>query len=311
MLPDKDRIVVKANAKINLFLEVIGKRPDGYHDLRSVVAPVDVSDSITLERIDSAIELSMDCSPLRCSATDNDCGWFAPVSEVENIAYKAAVLLKKSSKSPYGVKIGIKKCIPIGGGLGGGSSDAAAVLNGLNELWGAGMSVSELMSIGSELGSDVPAFVHGGMVLIEGVGERVTPLKISVGGREGWWLVLLNPGFPVMTGDIYSRYSPSLTSGSIPFSNMVCAVEKGDLRLAADSLYNSLQETVFRKYPLIAMVAEGLEKAGAAGVLLSGSGASVFGLAKDEDDAHRVAGAVEGVLGFAVWHKVARTCPMV
>ncbi len=119
MVPAIDKTIVEAPAKINLFLEVVGERDDGYHDLRSVVAPLSLSDTITLERTDGVLEISMDCSELGCSDCNNDCGWYDAIPDNENIAYKAALLLREKTGVSFGARIQIQKRIPIGGGLGG------------------------------------------------------------------------------------------------------------------------------------------------------------------------------------------------
>ena len=139
-------------------------------------------------------------------------------------------------------------------------------------LWNAGLSTNELMKIGSRIGCDVPAMVHGGTVLMEGLGEVISPIQAGFGkSGDGPWLVLVNPGFNVSTKDVYSRCKVALTSGRKTFSNLLSALKEGNLDLAAQNLFNGLQETVFRKYPLIETVAEKLAQAGAVGVMLSGS----------------------------------------
>lgn len=301
-MPDnQDSFSIKAPAKINLYLEVLAGKENGYHDIRSVVVPVSFYDLVILEKTSGTIETIVESDGLvgreaLCLADQED-----------NLTTKAAILLKQATDHSSGVRVHLKKNIPVGGGLGGGSSDAAAVLKGLNSLWQTDVPRETLMKIGAQLGCDVPAMIHGGIVCMEGCGEKVIPIPNKE--DQGWWVVIVNPGFSVSTQDIYSRYSSSLTHGQIPFSSMTSALKEGKLDLIASSLFNGLQETVFRKYPLIEIVAERLKQAGSVGVLLAGSGASVFGMARDEKHACSIDASVRKNLEFPVWSKVTRTLP--
>ena len=319
MLGQAERLEVEAPAKINLYLAVLGRRSNGYHDIQSVVVPVAVFDRVVLEKSDGEIETIVESGPGDSGLTPR-----LPPSD-ENLTTRAAKLLKEFTSYPAGAVIRLGKQIPVGGGLGGGSSDAAAVLNGLNRLWGTGVARAELMRIGAGVGCDVPAFVHGGAVLIEGMGERVSPLAVKVPGARtvagedraeqrdgpepGWWLVIVNPGFCVSTRDIYSRHQLSLTSGQRTAMDIVLSLKSGDLDLVAKGLFNSLQDTAFRKYPLLGIVRETLIQAGALGALLSGSGASVFGLARNSKHAHQIAAAARQTLGKGMWIRVSRILP--
>ena len=297
------RLVVRTPAKINLYLGVLGRRQDGYHEIDSIVVPVSLFDVMTLEETAGPIELVLEgSSGVSCDSIKNE-------SVDRNLAVRAAAALKAAAGYAGGVRIGLEKNIPIGGGLGGGSADAAGVLIGLNELWNTGFSREKLMELGARLGCDVPALVHGGPVRMQGVGERVSGLPGADLNHGGWWLVLVNPGFGVSTGDIYARHSLSLTSVANPIKGIVSALEEGKSNLAAQGLYNALQDTVFTKYPLIEMVAENLRNAGACGVLVSGSGASVFGMARDEKDAHAISERVRNWPGYSVWSRAVRILP--
>lgn len=299
-----EKLVVKAPAKINLYLEVLGRRKNGYHDIRSVVVPVSLYDVVALEKTNAGIETVVRISKSVSQAT-MDLG-----KPEDNLTTRAAVLLKKATGYRGGARIHLEKNIPVGGGLGGGSSDAAAVLTGLNRLWKTDVSKEDLIKIGSRLGYDVPAMIFGGPVRIEGLGEKVVPIRTT--DKNDWWLVIVNPCYSVSTKDIYSRYSQSLTSPKKNINSVISALRDGNLDIAVTGLFNSLQETVFKKYPLIEIVAESLEKTGAIGVLLSGSGASVFGLARDEAHAYSINQHVRKILEFPVWSKVVQAlCPMV
>lgn len=231
-----------AHAKINLTLEILGARPDGYHDLRSVVVPVPLHDDVELTTA-SAISVDMpgDVPPER------------------NLAWKAAQALRRVTGCASGVRIAVKKRIPMGAGLGGGSADAAAVLRGLNELWGLRLPVSRLCEIAAEVGSDVPALVLGGPVLMEGRGERVRPLSESPFADfplpDMERLVLRTPPVFVSTPDVFREFRES---------------DRGQGA-------NDLQPAACRLHPEIRDALGALEAEGCTGVQMSGSGASVFG----------------------------------
>ncbi len=296
---------LSAPAKINLYLEVVGRRPDGYHDLRSVVVPVSLADRLEFEKTDSIVETSVTCIGIPIAA---DPGL---ADSRKNLATRAALLLKEKTGCKHGARIRIEKHIPVAGGLGGGSSDAAATLTGLNHLWETGLSCVELAKLAAGLGSDIPALVHGQAVCMNGIGERVKPIlpKTADGRRDGWWMLIVNPGFGVSTRDVYARYASPLTSPPARLKKVISAVAEGDLGMAASNLFNSLEAVVFRKYPLLEMIAGALAKAGALGVLLSGSGASIFALARDEAHAREIEIRARKTLDVFLWARVARTLP--
>lgn len=304
MFPPDERLSVRAYAKINLYLEVLGRRENGYHDLRSLVMPVSLCDDISIERADSGVISEMVAVNAICREGVEE------TASDGNLTTRAAETLRAATGCKAGARIQIEKRIPIGGGLGGGSADAAAVFVGLNRFWNLGVPVERLMEIGATVGSDVPALIHGGAVWMEGVGEKVRPCADCEGLADApWWLVLVYPGFPVSTGDIYRRYQSCLTPGDGTVNNFRFALKRGDVALAAANLFNSLQETVFGKYPLIGLTAEYLREAGALGALVSGSGASVFGLASSREHAREVEVRVQQRMGQAVWTQVASTLP--
>ena len=254
---------VEAYAKVNLTLEVFGERSDGYHALRSVVLPVSLADTLDVEATDAGTVTS-------------DAGYD------DDLCVKAARLLKSSVSglpSSIGAKIAVIKRIPAGGGLGGGSADAAATLVALNEVWGLGMSREKLAEIGAQVGSDVPALVLGGPVLMEGRGERVTRLT---GGRETVNLVLANPGVFSSTKEVYAACTPRLSADDSIASRMRIALAEGDVPGIAAVLTNDLQEPATALHPEIGEALAALKAAGAQGVLMSGSGSTVFGLVESE-----------------------------
>lgn len=294
-------IKVEAYAKINLTLEILGRRCDGYHELRSIVMPVSLADTIALTTtyaqtvITTTAEKGVDMAQM-CSASNN-------------LAVRAARLMQERYKVNAGARIHIHKRIPIGGGLGGGSANAAGVIKGLDRLWELHRPKSELMSIGAELGSDIPALIHGGAVLMEGRGEAVRPLFVDEqqSAPHSLWLVIANPGVMCSTPEIFKKWRSGLTPHPLIVHNMSSFIRTSDVKAVASMLYNGLQDAVFESYPVVAQTAMSLKKAGCVGVLLSGSGASVFGLARDEGHGHEI----RSRLGSGVWHVLVRTCPVV
>lgn len=295
---------VRAFAKVNLYLEVAGKRPDGFHELRSVLTPVSLCDRVRLTPDSGgACAVSLTGGTVDLDDLTNR-------RPEDNLAMRAAALLKQETGAAAGARIELEKNVPIGGGMGGGSSDAAAVLLGLNRLWNLGLDVPTLARLGARLGCDVPALLYDGAVAIGGAGETVTPIPVTrPEAREGWWLVIANPRLVVSTRDIYERYRPDLTSSPQTYKNIIFSLQSGDVRLAGENLFNGLQPTVARKYPLIGELVDELKIAGALGALVSGSGASAFGLAESEDHAHGVEGRLKRRMGEGVWTCVARTLP--
>ena len=265
-------MTVEAHAKVNLTLEVFGRRADGYHALRSVVQPVELSDTLVL--VDS---------PDGVIGSDTGYG-------EADLVVRAAKALRAAIGCLRGASIKVVKRIPAGGGLGGGSADAAATLLGLNRLWGAGLSVGELCAIGASVGSDVPALVlaHSfrGPVMMEGRGELVRPLSAAERERldRRVHMVLANPSIGSSTAEAYAGCRPRERPLADPLASPV----------------NDLQEVACRLHPEISSALDALAASGAEGVMMSGSGATVFGFAADNASAERIAAAVRG-RGFLAW----------
>ena len=295
-------ITIEALAKVNLTLEVLGKRPDGYHALRSIVVPVSLSDTLTLTLTGAYAQVA-----LGVSAEGVSLAGLGPTEQ--NLTVRAARLIQARYRVDAGVRIHIRKRIPIGGGLGGGSADAAAAIRGLNQLWGLGLARGEMMELGAEVGSDVPALVHGGAVLMEGRGEFVTGLFEGAAPEAcaGFWLVLANPGVHCPTREVFKRWKPDLTPDPHFLHTMRSFVRSGQVSEAAGVLFNGLQQGVFASYPEVARTAARLAAAGCLGVLLSGSGASVFGLVRDEAHGQEVLQR----LGKGLWSALVHTCLVV
>ncbi len=233
-----------APAKLNLFLHVTGRRPDGYHTLQTLFTFVDYGDALTFR-------------PAKAGTLRRE-GDVAGISESEDLCFKAARLLQEKSGIRGGVTIRLEKRIPIGGGLGGGSSDAATTLIALNRLWETGLNRAELMELGRLLGADVPVFIGGEAAFAEGVGELLTPYKVP----EHWYLIV-SPRFGVSTREIFE--APELTRNSNP-------VKMCDFSMGFG--HNDLQPVVVRRYPAVARLLDWLGQWGDA--RMSGSGACCF-----------------------------------
>ncbi len=291
---------IRAYAKINLFLEVLGRRPDGFHDIRSILVPVTLADRLEVEPTAGALELLTPSQVQLAGMPDP----VALCPAQDNLVFKAARLLQEQTGCRKGARIVLEKNVPVAGGLGGGSADAAAALLALNRLWQTGLTRPALMELSSRLGCDIPALVHGGAVSIAGRGERVEPAPWRAGWRP--WLLLVNPGFGVSTGDIYERYKPDLTSALQPdtFKNLLAALGSGEAAGLAAGLHNALQRTVFDKYPLLEMIAGQLARLGARAVLLSGSGATLFALVTDAEHGRTLAAELRRAMECQLWTSV-------
>ena len=309
-------MTISAYAKVNFTLEVLGVRPDGYHDLRSVVVPVSLADEVSLEPAED-VTLVVDWSggrgatalPWRSRETRDPTGGARDLAggAEDNLAVRAARLMQRVSGRKDGVAIALEKRIPVGGGLGGGSADAAAVMNGLNEMWRLGIPRKELAALGAEIGSDVPALVLGGVVLMEGRGERVSLLdgrETTDARRERLHLVLVNPGVFCSTPEIFKAFDAHLPNRPEIFYNIRLAMQSGDDVAVARALQNDLAATAMRLHPEIEAAKRRLETAGCLGASMSGSGATVFGIARDAADACRIARELESE---GLWSVVAET----
>jgi len=275
------KLQVKAPAKVNYRLDVIRKRPDGYHDLRMVMQRVDLCDDI---------EIALSETPgVRVA-----CGSEAVPDGPENIAWRAAdALLKLSGREKeVGIDISIKKHIPVGAGLGGGSSDAASVLMGVNELLELGLANERLREIGVKLGADVPFFIFKRPALAEGIGDLLSPLDHV----PQLWIVLVNPGIHVSTGWVYQNLTLTSSAHTAIIASSYASVEE-----VGRLLSNDLEPVTIGRYPLIEELKELLVAEGATASLMSGSGSTVFGLFAEEAPAKRAAAEIAKTRGwFAV-----------
>ncbi len=267
---------IEAYAKVNLTLEVFGTRADGYHALRSVVVPISLSDTLEIEAADG----------LSC-----DTGY------ADDLCLKAARVLRDAVGKPsLGAAIHVEKRIPAGGGLGGGSADAAATLLALNDLWELGLTRRKLAELGAAVGSDIPSLVWGGAVLMEGRGETVSPFPAP----HGLNLVLANPGVGSSTKEVYAKCRARVTDDPAIVYNMRSAIESGDVQRIAAAQMNDLQSPAVALHPEIGAALRSLEEAGVCGATMSGSGSTVFGLVPNEARGREIA-ALLNANGLRAW----------
>jgi 4-diphosphocytidyl-2-C-methyl-D-erythritol kinase len=253
-------VKIRAPAKINLRLRVVGKRKDGYHLVDSIMVPVSLYDEIEIIK-----------ARTRGKHLQVTCNHPSVPSGKKNLAQQAASLLLKEAKIRDHVRIHISKRIPVGAGLGGGSTDAAAVLLGLNRLFHLNYSLKKLEKISLSLGADVPFFIKRVPARVQGIGERISPIKKF----PRIWLVIAYPGFSVSTAWVYRNLRLKLTKSKVNTS-IISLLESPDK--IGRLLVNDLETVTASRYPKIALLKEKLTRAGAAGVLMSGSGSSVFGV---------------------------------
>ncbi len=257
-------MVLRPPAKVNLSLDVLGRRPDGYHALRSVMQALDLHDTLEIYPAD---DLALDCD-------------VPALGGETNLAWRAAILLREETGYRGGARLVLRKRIPIDAGLGGGSSDAATALIGLNRLWGLGLSEERLAALGARLGSDVPFFFYAPTALATGRGETVVPLpplpRVHV--------VLLKPHTGVSTRQVFAALTPALYSDGSQ-TEALLATLRANLPPSAWSLSNDLQRTACLLYPAVARALDELRAAGASNPLMTGSGSTCYALFAREEDA--------------------------
>jgi 4-diphosphocytidyl-2-C-methyl-D-erythritol kinase len=269
MQPIQGGITVFCPAKLNLFLEVTGRRPDGYHDLETVMETISIYDEIEIRPGGSGVRVTCDDAAVACDAT--------------NTAWRAAELTGERAGRREGVEIAITKRIPAGGGLGGGSSDAAGVLLGLDRLWGLGWSQQALIGLAAQIGSDVPFFMVRGTALCRGRGEIVQKLE-GCGHR---WYVVLFPNVSVSTAAVYKNLGSPLTGPCRSAKMLVELLQSGESAAACRELFNRLEQSAVRLHPRLGSCREAMESIGLRGVGMSGSGSCYYGVCVDAEEAER------------------------
>ncbi len=270
-----DEIRLKALAKINLGLDVTGRREDGYHLVRMIMQTIHLFDSVQMVKTkESGIRLSTNIR-------------FLPANE-NNIAYKAAKLLMEEFGITQGVSIDIRKCIPVSAGMAGGSTDAAAVLYGMNQMFGLKLSNRQLAHRGLTLGADVPYCLMRGTALAEGIGEQLTRLPAI----PRCPVVIAKPGISVSTKWVYENLSLNGQSVHPDIDQLIADIRQQDLRSMASHMGNILEDVTVREYPVIAQIKESLTAHGALNAMMSGSGPTVFALFEERAKAREAADAL-------------------
>ena len=265
-------IELSSHAKINLRLDIVRKREDGYHDIRTLLQKVSLKDELSITPSSGGIKVKCDNHQV-------------PANE-GNLAYAAAQAIFNQHGIKDGVSISIKKNTPIAAGLGGGSSNAASTLIGINQLFGLGVSSQELMQIGKDIGADVPFFIFGKTALATGIGDRLETIDLL----PKLWLLLITPGIQISTAWAYKNARMGLTSRPINTNIPNCI---NHLAEVISLLSNNLEKAVIPQYPIIKNIKEELLDKGAKGSLMSGSGSTVYGIFSSEDEAKEAFGQLK------------------
>ena len=260
---------IKAYGKVNISLDVVGKREDGYHLLSMIMQNIDLYDEIEVEKQECGIILECNKS-------------YVPVDN-RNLAYKAAEIFKERYDIVDGVKINIEKNIPVSAGLAGGSTDAAAVLKGMNKLFNVNATEEELMELGLKLGADIPYCIHGGTALCEGIGEIITPIKPF----RDKIVVLVKPAFGVSTKEVYKNFNLEKVKQHPKTAEIINAIENDDLNFVASNMKNLLENVTLRKHKILIKIKEEMNACGAINSMMSGSGPTVFAFFDDMLKAQR------------------------
>ena len=266
----KNTITKKAYAKVNLGLDVIRRREDGYHEVRMIMQTVDICDVLTFTRQERpGIVVTTDKEEL-------------PGGE-SNLIYKAARLVTETCSVREGIKIELQKRIPMAAGMAGGSTDAAAVFHGMNEMFGLGMDEDEMCALGVKIGADIPYCVKGGTALAEGIGEILTKLPDA----PACVVLVAKPDIDVSTKYVYENLHAESLEYHPDIDGMRAAIEEGDLRGMAERMGNVLETVTVNAYPVIREIKEVMKKSGAWNALMSGSGPTVFGIFGEEEKARK------------------------
>lgn len=279
-------IITQSHAKINIALDVVSKRADGYHNVKMIMVQCGLCDTLTIEQTDSGIYISSNLH-------------YLPTGE-KNLAYKAADLFFKKTGINKGVKIKIQKRIPVAAGLAGGSSNAATVLDALNRLYKAGLSQNELMEMGSIIGADVPYCICGGTMLAEGIGDILTPLP----PMPKTAIAIIKPNFSLSTASVYGNLKLEEIENHPDIEAVIKSIKNKDIKAVAENMGNILESVSIKLQPTIAEIKKSLIDEGALGSIMSGSGSSVFALFKDYQTAKKAASSYKDrCYTYAGWTK--------
>jgi 4-diphosphocytidyl-2-C-methyl-D-erythritol kinase len=276
-------------AKVNLLLNVLGRRADGFHELETVLHPVKVFDELSFARANGGIHL--------------DCNEPDLPTDSGNLVYRAAAAFLQKAGIKDGVRIRLEKRIPLAAGLGGGSGNAATTLTALNELFGQPLSPESLRAIAAALGSDIPFFLQTRPALATGRGETLQPMD-GFPALQGRAFLLIHPGFGISTAWAYqqlARFPTALNGQPGRARKLISKLQETDLKTAGAEFYNSLEAPALAKYPLLALFQEFLRENGAAATLMSGSGSTTFVVTPDRAAADQLAEKFKGRFGTTYW----------
>ena len=255
-----DSLKLKAYAKVNLAIDLLGRRDDGYNEVKMIMQTIDIFDEISISKIDRGIVIECDDERIPRDSS--------------NIAYKAASIMFSRYSINGGVRINISKNIPIEAGLGGGSSDGASVIEGINILFDLNLDLNTMLEIGKEVGADVPYCIFKNTALASGIGEKVT----RISNFDGVDLVIVKPDFGVSTKEVYKEFDYSLPKVRPNFWALLLAIENKDVCDVASNMVNVLETVTRKNNPVIGDIESDLLKMGAKGAMMSGSGPTVFAL---------------------------------
>ena len=262
---------LKAWGKINLSLDVLHLRPDGYHQLATVMQSIGLADSLTFQLNDSG-RIRLDCN-------------YPQLANDDNLVVRGAKLLQERFCPEQGVDIYLEKKLPVAAGLGGGSSDAAATMKALNYLWGLDLSTSALISLGSKLGADVPFCLVGGTALAQGIGDELSLLKPA----PKIWLVLVKPATGLSAGEVYKHWDALGWDSNNYTPGVIKALERGDIHFLAEAVGNDLERAVVSLQPEVEEIRQEMLERGALKAMVSGSGPTVVGFVASEEQGIRLA----------------------
>jgi 4-diphosphocytidyl-2-C-methyl-D-erythritol kinase len=286
------RLEKKSPCKVNLLLNILGRRPDGFHELETILHPVNVCDRLTFERDAHGIKLMCDDATL---PTDG-----------QNLVHRATTAFLQAAKITDGVRIHLEKKIPLAAGLGGGSGNAATTLLALNELFDRPLASEKLHELATALGSDVPFFLQNKPALATGRGEKIQPLE-DFPALRGRAFLLIHPGFGILTAWAYqalARFPEALNGRPGRAQKLISKLQTGGLHAAGGEFYNSLEAPAFEKFPVLALFLEFLRVNGAHAALMSGSGSTTFAIAENVADAESLAEKFKSKFGQNCWTAV-------
>jgi len=283
------RLEKKSPCKVNLILNILGKRADGFHELETVMQPVNLCDEMTFERAGTGLQLT--------------CGHPDLPTDAKNLVHRAATAFLAAAKISDGVRIHLQKNLPLAGGIGGGSANAAVTFSALNELFGAPLPLEKLHELAAALGSDVPFFLYDRPALATGRGEKVQLLE-NFPALRGKAFFLVHPGFGISTPWSYqnlARFPEALNGRAGRAAELISKLQAGDLPVAAGDFYNSLEAPAFDKFPVLSLYQEFLHENGALVALMSGSGSTTFAIAENLTAAETLAEKFKSKFGANGW----------